>query len=110
MDGFELGIAHEKLCERLSELEASEAERRLADALLLERIQVLESRSHHHSEPEPEPEEESEEEEETEEEKQEEEEAGEEIHEEAPDPEPEPEPVAEVPPSRKHLLHRVVWG
>jgi cell division protein FtsN len=103
MDGFELGIAHEKLHERVCELEAQNEERRVADALLLERITVLESKSHHHSEPEPEPEPEEEEEEEEETEEQEEEVTEEE-------PEPEPEPVAEVPPERKHLLHRVVWG
>ena|SRR5215467_1011956 len=105
MEGFEIGVAHQQLCDRLSELEVHEEERRLADALLLERIQVLESRSHHHSEPElveqdPEPALEPEPEPEPEEEPEEEE----------AEPEPEPEPIAEVPPERKHLLHRVIWS
>ena len=102
MEGFELGIAHQQLCDRLSELEVKEEERRLADALLLERIQVLESSAHHHSEPEPEPEPEDEPEEEEIEDTPE--------PEPEPEDEPEPEPVAEVPPERKHLLHRVIWS
>lgn len=99
MEGFEIGVAHQQLCDRLSEMERQAEERRLSDALLLERIQVLESSAHHHSEPEPEPEPEPEEEVEEEQEEVAEEE-----------PEPEPEPVAEVPPERKHLLHRVIWS
>jgi hypothetical protein len=100
---YDIGREHERLCERVAELEAGNADRQIADALLLERITVLESRSHHHSEPEPDPEPDPEEQEESEEEAEEE-------SEEAEEPEPEPEPVAEVPPERKHLLHRVIWS
>jgi len=104
---YDIGREHERLCERVAELEAGNADRQVADALLLERITVLESRSHHHSEPEPDPEPDPEEQEESEEEAEEAEEESEEAEEE---PEPEPEPVAEVPPERKHLLHRVIWS
>ena len=100
---YDIGREHERLCERVAELEAGNADRQVADALLLERITVLESTSHHHSEPEPDPEPDPEEQEESEEEAEEE-------SEEAEEPEPEPEPVAEVPPERKHLLHRVIWS
>jgi len=106
MEGFEIGVAHQQLCDRLTLLEGRDADRQLADALLLERIQVLESASHHHSE-DPEPQEE-EHQEEVEEEQEEQEENDEVIPE--TEPEPEEEPVAEVPPERKHLLHRVIWS
>ena len=103
---YDIGREHERLCERVAELEAGTAERVVADALLLERITVLESKSHHHSEPEPDPEPDPEEQEEAEEEAEE----AEEQEEPEPEPEPEQEPVAEVPPERKHLLHRLVWS
>ena len=104
---YDIGREHERLCERVAELEGQLSDRGVADALLLERITVLESTSHHHSEPTPDPEPDPEEEDESEEEAEEAEEESEEAEEE---PEPEPEPVAEVPPERKHLLHRVIWS
>ena len=98
---YDIGREHERLCDRVAELEAEQAEHKVAEALLLERIAVLESWGHHHSEEptpmeEPEPEPEPEPEEEPEEEQEEEQE--------------EPAPMAEVPPERKHLLHRVIWS
>ena len=99
MDGYDHGKEHAELCRRVDELEAELAERRLADGLLLERLAVAESRLHDHPVEEPE--------EEEEEEAEEEEVSLPEAEEES---EPEIESVAEVPPERKHLLHRTVWG
>jgi len=79
-------------------MEAELADRRLADGLLLERITVMESKLHDHPVEEPA------------EEPPAEEEVEEEVGLAEPEVESEPEPIAEVPPARRHLLHRMVWG